>query len=112
MEDKSNEKVLIILCAMFYSFILIGSLFWALDGATEYKEEFNKKQQQEQVSKQTPESIFTSLKSPVILIAKDKGMVGYSIVVKDSIGTVQSFGDLTTIGNTIGASRNIGDTLK
>lgn len=55
---------------------------------------------------------FNSLVSPVILIGKEKTMMGHNISVIDKNGKVQTFGDLSIIGGSIGASRKIGDTLK
>ena len=55
---------------------------------------------------------FNNLKSPVILIGKEKTLIGYNITVKDSTDKVVTFGDLQMISNTIGESRIIGDTLK
>ena len=54
----------------------------------------------------------SSLKSPVILIGKDKTFDMWGITVKDSSGKIYTFGDLLSISNNIGASRNIGDTIK
>lgn len=58
------------------------------------------------------DSLFNKLKSPVVLIGKDKTLGMWGITVKDSTGYVLSIGDLCSIANNIGASRNIGDTLK
>lgn len=58
------------------------------------------------------DSLMSSLKSPVILIGKDKTFDMWGITVKDSSGKIYTFGDLLSISNNIGASRNIGDTIK
>ena len=55
---------------------------------------------------------FNALKSPVILISKEKTIGGYHIVVKDANKVIQQFGDMSIIGSSVGASRNVGDTLK
>jgi len=52
------------------------------------------------------------LKSPVILIGKYKSMGNWSSVVRDSTGKIESFGNLTILGQSLGESRNIGDTIK
>ncbi len=54
----------------------------------------------------------SAMRSPVILIGKKCDSFGWNIVLRDSTGRVESFGNLQIIANTIGESRNIGDTIK
>ncbi len=58
------------------------------------------------------DSVINALKPPVILIAKEKSFGMYGIVVIDSNKRIVTFGDLSSMANKIGASRNIGDTIK
>lgn len=59
---------------------------------------------------------FNELKSPVVIIGIWKNnFIGdelYSISVKDSSGKVLEIGNQSIFARTIGASRNIGDTIK
>jgi len=55
---------------------------------------------------------FNTLKSPVILIGKEKSLGCYNITVIDSNKTILCIGNMSIIARTIGESRNIGDTLK
>jgi len=52
------------------------------------------------------------MKSPVILIGKNKNDFGYSVTLKDSLGNIESFGNGTMIGRNIGESHHIGDVIK
>jgi len=83
--------------------ILMLVLMLALVSCTEYtvKESY------------TDESVreFNSLKRPVVLIGKKKGFDLYNITVLDGDGKVYTIGNMSTLANTIGESRNIGDTL-
>lgn len=54
----------------------------------------------------------SKLKSPVILVAIGKSMVGCNITVKDSCGTIRGYGNTSFIANNIGNSLNVGDTIK
>lgn len=54
----------------------------------------------------------SEMESPVILIGKEKTMAGFNVSLIDANGQVKSFGDLQTLGGTLGESRNIGDTIK
>jgi hypothetical protein len=54
----------------------------------------------------------SKLKSPVILIGKYQTLGAWSSVVVDSCGRVESFGNITILGQSIGESRHIGDTIK
>jgi len=53
-----------------------------------------------------------SLKSPVILIAKEKSFGIYSITVKDSSSKILVIGNMSALATTIGESRNVGDTIR
>jgi len=53
-----------------------------------------------------------SLTSPVILIGKEKNMGLYNITIKDSNNIIATYGNMSTFANNIGASRQIGDTIK
>lgn len=55
---------------------------------------------------------FPKLKRPIIVIGKKKNDYGYAVIVRDSAGTVLLMGNMSTIGNIIGESYNIGDTIK
>lgn len=57
---------------------------------------------------------FNTLKSPVVLIGKSKTAYDkyYGVSVKDSTGKVLSINWQSDLANDIGASRNIGDTIK
>lgn len=54
---------------------------------------------------------FNSLKPPIILLAKDKTMGCWGVVLIDSTKKVITIGDLTTLGNRLGASYKVGDTI-
>ena len=54
-----------------------------------------------------------TMKSPIILIGvKHSETWGYSIVVKDSSGIIETIGNVSTFANAIGQSRKVGDTIK
>lgn len=55
---------------------------------------------------------FPELKRPIIVVAKKISWGGGSVVVRDSVGTVLLMGNLSTIGNLIAESYNVGDTIK
>jgi len=54
----------------------------------------------------------SKLKSPVILIGKYQTLGTWSATVVDSCGRIESFGNLTILGQSLGESRHIGDTIK
>lgn len=58
------------------------------------------------------DEMLSKMKSPVILIGKDCGWPGCNATVKDGDGKIYSFGNMTMLGNTLGGSRNVGDTIK
>jgi len=58
------------------------------------------------------EHVLNTLKQPVILIAKDKSMGCYGIVVKDANDSVVIFGNMSSLADRIGASMSIGDTIR
>lgn len=53
-----------------------------------------------------------ALKSPVILIGKDKSFGCWGITVKDSTGYILHIGNMSSLANDIGATRAVGDTIK
>lgn len=54
----------------------------------------------------------SSLKSPVVLIGKDKFYDCWGITVQDATGEILTIGNMISLANNIGASRMIGDTIK
>lgn len=58
------------------------------------------------------DSVVNTLKSPVVLIGKDKTLGMWGVVLKDGTGFIYTIGDFSSFANKIGASRNIGDTIK
>lgn len=54
---------------------------------------------------------FNSLKPPIILLAKDKTMGCWGVVLIDSTKKIVTIGDLTSLGNRLGASYKVGDTI-
>jgi hypothetical protein len=58
------------------------------------------------------EAKFNQLKSPVVLVGKDKTLGEWGITVKDSTGFVYTISCSSDLANNIGASRKVGDTLK
>lgn len=55
----------------------------------------------------------THMKSPVILLGKKQTLGGgWFITVRDSTGRIVSYNSDCILSNTIGESRNVGDTLK
>lgn len=83
--------------------ILMLVLMLALVSCTEYtvKEDYTEESVRE----------FNYLKRPVVLIGKKKSFDLYNITVLDGDGKVYSIGNMSTLANTIGESRNVGDTL-
>ena len=83
--------------------ILMLVLMLALVSCTEYtvKEDYTEESVRE----------FNSLPRPVVLIGKKKSFDLYNITVLDGDGKVYSIGNMSTLANTIGESRNVGDTL-
>ena len=53
-----------------------------------------------------------SLKSPVILIGRQCSMSMWSITVKDGMDSIRHYGNMSSLANDIGESRQIGDTIK
>jgi hypothetical protein len=54
-----------------------------------------------------------TMKSPIVLIAvKHSESWGYSIVIKDSSGVIETIGNASIFANAIGQSRKVGDTIK
>lgn len=60
-----------------------------------------------QVNKKFPE-----LKRPIVVIGKKVSWAGGSVVVRDSANTILLMGNLSTMGNVIADSYNVGDTIK
>lgn len=54
----------------------------------------------------------TAMPSPVVILGIHDTWAGYSVTLMDGSGHVETFGDMSTIANTIGQSRHIGDTIK
>ncbi len=52
------------------------------------------------------------MKSPVILIGKEKSLGCYGVSLKDSTGFLVYLGNMSSFANSIGESRKIGDTIK
>lgn len=52
------------------------------------------------------------MKSPVILIGMENSPFGHSIVLKDSLGEIFAFGNMSYLARALGESHNIGDTIK
>lgn len=58
------------------------------------------------------DKLLSDAKSPVILVGKDKSLGCYGITVKTGDGQFITIGNLVGTANTIGNSREIGDTIK
>lgn len=54
---------------------------------------------------------FNGLTPPIILLAKDKTMGYWGVVLIDSTKKIVTIGDLTSLGNRLGNSYEIGDTI-
>ena len=52
------------------------------------------------------------LKKPVILIGKHESMGLYGIVIKDANDSIRTYGNVSSLANCIGESRQVGDTIK
>lgn len=63
----------------------------------------------------TATQTFNELKSPVTLFAKSESNLCsgcWGVDLMDGNGVLHSFGNLTNIGNGVGESYNVGDTIK
>jgi len=58
------------------------------------------------------EKAYPKLIRPIIVIAKDKSWGGYSVIVRDIRDSTLLMGNMSTRGSIIGASYNVGDTIK
>lgn len=58
------------------------------------------------------ENDINKLEQPVILIGKRKSLGQFSIVVKDANDSIVSYGNASYLASSIGATRNIGDTIR
>lgn len=48
---------------------------------------------------------------PIVVVAKEKTLVGHCVILRGADGKFQNFGDLA-LGGRIGESYDVGDTLK
>ncbi len=55
---------------------------------------------------------FNTLTPPIVLIAKDKTPGTWGVTLRDSRDSMVYFGDFSGLANQIGASYEVGDTLK
>ena len=108
MENKNSELweglVMLIPLALIVSVFII-SVF-----NSEYKDSVPEKS----YTDQTVETL-NNLKSPVVLVAKSKSdlvTAMYSVTLKDANDSIVYFGNLSGLANSIGASKQIGDTIK
>lgn len=91
--------------------IIILSLLIIIMGLLSCNESTQLKQEKEVDIVQIAVNKFNSLKPPIILLAKDKTMGCWGVVLIDSTKKIVTIGDLTSLGNRLGASYNVGDTI-
>ena len=105
MNDTQSNRLLIVIVLAF-----IVVMCWLL--TIDYRKQEDSITEKERYEKQSIPR-FNTLKRPVILIGKTKiGDRYYDIVVKDSNSIFETFTSDCTLANSIGSSKNVGDTLK